>query len=243
MTPIQESKVLFLDCGNSRCKYRMGERSGYWLDLDAALADINQWQPAQVVIATVSAFGARLREALSASGRCKVSQITVRNGWHGIQLAYPDPGRYGVDRWLTLIAVRSWQQNVVVVDAGTALTIDALDATGQHRGGYIVPGLALMRRALVNDTFALPTVAESQSRAPGHNTADAIANGAVLTLSAAVTAACAEYALSPSRLVWTGGDAPVLASHTHPSGEQMPDLVITGMKQLYKDAAYMESLG
>ena len=242
-TPNQDTQVLFLDCGNSRCKYQMDERRGYWLDIDAALADIDRWHPRQVVIATVSAFGARLREALSSSGRCKISVITVRNGWHGIQLAYPDPSRYGVDRWLTLIAVRHWQQNVVIVDAGTALTIDALDARGQHRGGYIVPGLALMRRALVSDTFALPAVAESQSRTPGHNTADAIANGAVLTLSAAVSAACKEYDLSPFRLVWTGGDAPVLAAQVEPAGEQQPDLVIDGMKQLYKDAAYMESLG
>lgn len=243
MTPNQEPQVLFLDCGNSRCKYRMGERRGFWLDIDTALADIDRWQPMQVVIATVSAFGARLREALSVSGRCKISEIAVRNGWHGIQLAYPDPARYGVDRWLTLIAVRHWRQSVVVVDAGTALTIDALDASGQHRGGYIVPGLALMRRALVSDTFALPAVAASQSKAPGHNTVDAIANGAVLTLSAAVSAACIEFALSPYRLVWTGGDAPLLAGQVEPAGELMPDLVIDGMKQLYKDAAYMESLG
>lgn len=242
MTPIQQAEVLFLDCGNSRCKYRLGERSGYWLDPDAALADIDRWRPVQVVIATVSAFGARLREALLASGRSKVRQLSVRNGWHGVQLAYPDPARYGVDRWLTLIAARSWQQSVVIVDAGTALTIDALDETGQHRGGYILPGLALMRRALVNDTFALPAVSASHSLAPGHNTDDAIANGAVLALSAAVTAACSEYGLSPGRLIWTGGDAPLLARHVQPAGEQMPDLVIAGMQQLYKDTAYMESL-
>lgn len=239
---VPEADVLFLDCGNSRCKYRLGDQSGFWLDLETALADIDQWQPGRVLIATVSAFGAQLQAALESRGHLNVSLLTVRNGWHGVHIAYPDPARYGIDRWLTLIAVRSWQQNVVIVDAGTALTIDALDAAGQHRGGYIVPGLALMRRALVNDTFALPAVAASQSRAPGHNTADAIANGAVLTLSAAVTAACAEYALSPSRLVWTGGDAPVLAAHVQPAGEQMPDLVIAGMQQLYKDAAYMESL-
>ncbi|MEX0624875.1 type III pantothenate kinase [Saccharospirillum sp.] len=238
-----EADVLFLDCGNSRCKYRLGEQSGFWLDLETALAAIDQWQPAQVLIATVSAFGARLQSALEAKGRHKVSMMAVRNGWHGVQIAYPDPACYGIDRWLTLIAVRSWQQNVVIVDAGTALTIDALDAAGHHGGGYIVPGLALMRRALVNDTFSLPDVAASQSKAPGHNTVDAIANGAVLTLSAAVTAAVTEFGLTPCRLVWTGGDAPVLASLTHPPGEQMSDLVIAGMKQLYKDAAYMESLG
>ncbi len=243
MTPEYDAGVLFLDCGNSRCKYRMGERSGFWQDLDTALAAIKRWQPERVLIATVSGFGARLQQALRSSNQCKVNLMAVRNGWDGVQINYPDPSLYGVDRWLTLMAVRHWQENVVIVDAGTALTIDALDATGQHRGGYIVPGLALMRRALVNDTFALPDVAASQSRAPGHTTADAIANGAVLALSAAVTAAFAQYALSPCRLVWTGGDAPVLAGHVYPAGELIPDLVIAGMNQLYKDAAYMESLG
>ncbi|WP_037339153.1 type III pantothenate kinase [Saccharospirillum impatiens] len=243
MAAIAEAEVLFLDCGNSRCKYRMGEHSGYWLSIDTALATIDRWQPVQVLIASVSAFGVQLRDALVVAGRCKVNLIKVRNGWHGVELAYPDPERYGVDRWLTLIALREYQQNAVIVDAGTALTIDAIDSDGKHLGGYIMPGLTLMRRALVNDTFALPDVAASQSKAPGNNTADAIANGALLALSAAVAAAWSEYALSPCRLIWTGGDAPVLAGHVQLGAEQIPDLVFAGMRQLYKDAAYMESLG
>lgn len=243
MTPGYDAGVLFLDCGNSRCKYRMGERSGYWQDLETALAAIDRWQPKRVLIASVSGFGARLQQALRSTDQRKVSLMAVRNGWNGVKIDYPDPSRFGIDRWLTLLAVRHWQENVVIVDAGTALTIDAMDATGQHRGGYIVPGLALMRRALVNDTFALPDVAASHNKTPGHNTAEAIANGAVLTLSAAVSGACREYALSPCHLVWTGGDAPVLAGHVHPAGDQIPDLVFAGMNQLYKDAAYMESLG
>lgn len=240
---VPDSDVLFLDCGNSRCKYQLGDRSGFWLEQDTALAAIDQWQPPRILMATVSAFGAQLQAALESRRGRDVSLLAVRNGWQGVQIAYSDPARYGIDRWLTLMAVRHWRQNVVIVDAGTALTIDAMDASGQHRGGYIVPGLALMRRALVNDTFALPETTASQSKTPGHSTVDAIANGAVLTLSAAVTSAMSEFALAPSRLVWTGGDAPVLARHTQPSGEQRPDLVIAGMKQLYKDAAYMESLG
>jgi type III pantothenate kinase len=238
-----DDRILFLDCGNSRCKYRMGEQSGAWQDLQEALSAIDQWRPERVLIATVSAFGANLLASLEASRRHSVSRMLVRNGWQGVSIGYPDPSLYGIDRWLTLVAVRSREENVIIVDAGTALSIDALDSAGHHLGGYILPGLALMRRALVNDTFALPEVDSSQRVTPGHNTADAIANGAVLALSAAVSASVVQYDLDPYRLIWTGGDASLLAAHTLPAGEYWKDLVIDGMKTLYKDAAYMESLG
>jgi type III pantothenate kinase len=238
-----DNRILYLDCGNSRCKYSMGERSGAWQDLEKALSAIDQWQPDLVLIATVSAFGANLLSALEASGRHPVRQMAVENGLYDIRISYPDPSLYGIDRWLTLVATRGWQENVVVVDAGTALTIDALDSTGHHLGGYILPGLTLMRRALVNDTFALPEVNSSQRMTPGHSTADAIANGAVLALGAAVSASVVQFGLDPYRLVWTGGDASLLAAQPLLAGELRKDLVIDGMKILYKDAAYMESLG
>jgi type III pantothenate kinase len=239
---IIDSHVLYLDCGNSRCKFRLGAHSGVWLEIDEALAAIDQWRPERTMIATVSAFGARLHAALQRIGRHPISLVAVRNGWHNVGLNYPEPSQFGVDRWLTLVAARPWQQSVVIVDAGTALTIDALDARGFHQGGYILPGLALMRRALVNDTFALPDVGPGQNLLPGHNTADAIANGAILALASSVTAAVRQYGLNPFRLVWTGGDAALLAEHTEPDGVIIPELVIDGMKRLYKDAAYMESL-
>ncbi|MDP1069535.1 type III pantothenate kinase, partial [Klebsiella pneumoniae] len=62
-------------------------------------------------------------------------------------------GRMGVDRWLAMLA--AWQrvgQSCWVVDCGSAITLDLLDAEGRHQGGYILPGLRLMQQSLLGNT-------------------------------------------------------------------------------------------
>ena len=69
---------------------------------------------------------------------------------------YRDPERLGVDRWLALIAARERsKQPTVIVDAGSACTIDLLDSEGRHLGGYILPGLTAMGEALVRGTHQI----------------------------------------------------------------------------------------
>ena len=66
---------------------------------------------------------------------------------------YLEPHRLGIDRWLAVLAVyHQYRQAVVLVDAGTAIKVDFVDAGGQHLGGYIVPGRNLMERSLVLNT-------------------------------------------------------------------------------------------
>lgn len=235
------ASALLLDCGNTACKYQINKEAG-WLASPKALLDlIARHEPDSILIATVSRLGAHFCEALAEAGR-GYKKFQVKPDWQGLTLAYVQADRLGIDRWLTLVALANLGRPVIVVDAGTALTIDALDAHNRHLGGYILPGLRVMRRALVDDTFALPPVDQEGSIAPGTNTADCIANGSILALAGAVEKAVAQYPMQRPVIVWTGGDANRIRLFTAVPGEYRPALVFEGMRRLMKDADYMEQL-
>jgi type III pantothenate kinase len=119
----------------------------------------------------------------------------------------------------------------IVVNAGTAVTVDALDAQGVFRGGVILPGLALMASALASGTAGLPR-ADGQFELFPDNTADAIATGAVLAVSGAIDRM--HDALSamgpPPRIVLSGGAASAIAPHLTAPMVSVPYLVLEGLR-------------
>ena len=81
--------------------------------------------------------------------------VFVRTGERaaGVTNGYTVPGQLGVDRWAAIVAAWHEQQTaVLVIDCGTAITIDYVDAGGRHRGGLIAPGLGTMRQSLSQNT-------------------------------------------------------------------------------------------
>lgn len=235
------ASALLLDCGNTACKYQIEEEAGWLASPEALLDLIARHTPDSILIATVSRLGARFCEVLAEAGHA-YKKFKVKPDWQGLALAYAQPDRLGIDRWLTLVALSGLGRSVIIIDAGTALTIDALDANNRHLGGYILPGLRVMRRALVDDTFALPPVDQDGSIAPGESTADGIANGSILALAGAVEKAATQYPFQRPDIVWTGGDADRIRLFTALPGEFRPSLVFEGMRRLMKDADYMEQL-
>jgi type III pantothenate kinase len=110
----------------------------------------------------------------------------ARNRQCGVTNAYSDPGQLGADRWAALIGARHLHAGAcLVVNAGTATTIDLLGGDGVFRGGAIVPGAELMKWSLEEKTAGL-------ARAPGRfaaeprNTADAIETGCTLAQVGAI---------------------------------------------------------
>ena len=127
----------------------------------------------------------------------------------GVTNSYTSPERMGVDRWLAMIA--AWQQArgaVCVVDAGSALTIDFLDSHGVHTGGYILPGLRMMERALLEGTDRVRFGdAPRDCLAPGNSTETAVLNGLQLAQVGAVELALTRFG-QRGTLVFTGGNFP-----------------------------------
>lgn len=142
----------------------------------------------------------------------------------------------GVDRVLCALAAhRKSGEACVVIDAGTAVTVDFVDAFGVFKGGVIAPGVSMMARALNQHTDALPNVQTASERPAGplgKTTAEAIALGclgAVQGLARLQIDRTAEMSGAYPRIIATGGDAVLLFEHDDLVEHIVPDLVLMGM--------------
>jgi type III pantothenate kinase len=140
--------------------------------------------------------------------------LRLRNG-------YRDPARLGADRWHALIAARAaWPDApVLVINAGTATTVDCLRADGLFTGGVIAPGVQLMFDALARGTARLPQAAGAVCAHPD-NTGDAITTGVwdcQIGLIERRLAAFAERSPQgpPIRVLIDGGHGPALRERLH----------------------------
>lgn len=235
--------ILEMDVGNSRCKWRLlGDgciiRRGT-LPL-SAMHESAHWleglQPRRVRVASVAGPESRrwLAEALRQQTGVEAEFAVSAAQAGGIRNAYQDPARLGVDRWLALLA--AWQRvqgAVVVVDAGTALTVDVVDGTGMHRGGYIMPGHCLLHGAVQKTCeVRYHQMAIPPSLLPAINTQDAVNRGTGLMLSAAADAAigrCQALLGGVCPVLLCGGDAGIMQAHTAAHAEVVPDLVLDGL--------------
>jgi type III pantothenate kinase len=165
----------------------------------------------------------------------ELQSVVTRAAQLGVTNAYRDPARLGADRWAALVAARARLPGAIcVVDCGTALTIDALDRNGVHRGGVILPGLALMRDALLHTQGVREVLGNAESPL-AQSTADGVAAGTLFGLAGAIDRILDEQAAllgdTPQILI-TGGDAqPLLALLRH-SVQHTPDLVLEGVARI-----------
>jgi len=188
------SRLLAIDAGNTRIKW--GLHDGEWratgavatADASSLAAMLAVHGPIERAIASSVAGPAVERELASATRQLgamlRVVHATAEEG--GVVNRYRDPSQLGPDRWAALIAARaSGPGPKVVATAGTALTVDALSAAGEFLGGLIVPGPALMRRALQSGTARLREVDGADSDFPA-STPDAITSGAIQACAGAI---------------------------------------------------------
>lgn len=105
-------------------------------------------------------------------------QITGASTFEGMRTLYQDPGKLGADRWAAVIGARALSSNnTLIVNAGTATTIDLLGSNGVHYGGWILPGLGMMQKSLENETAQLPLAVREEYQGFGTNTNNAIIGG------------------------------------------------------------------
>jgi type III pantothenate kinase len=159
----------------------------------------------------------------------------------GVTVAYGCPESYGVDRALAAAAAwRIFRGACVVVDAGTAVTVDAVDDRGVVRGGFIFPGADLLARGLEANT-GLPFVTLSGgARGIGADTRSCIANGILLGMEGAVrelVRRAAEEVKSYNRVIVTGGGGFSLVRALGPAARHRPGLVFEGLGHVADGAA------
>lgn len=227
--------ILCLDAGNTRLKCGLFDgrrwRMQGALDYDAfddLVAELTT-TPARILACNVAGEAVRQRiEALAARLGCPLDWLTSSAAACGVSNAYDTPGQLGADRWAALIGARSLHAGpAVVVMAGTATTIDALDGEGCFRGGLILPGLALMRTALARNTAGLPHAAGRYRSVPT-NTDDAIVSGAIHATLGAIERM--QAALGNDTLcLLSGGAAGELAPQLELPLRQVDNLVLEGL--------------
>lgn len=227
--------ILCLDAGNSRLKCGLHDGSGWRMQgalhydaFDDLVAELPE-RPTRIFACNVAGEAIRLRiEALAGRLDLPLDWLTSSSAACGVTNGYDTPGQLGADRWAALIAAHALHAGPsVVVMAGTATTIDALEGSGRFRGGLILPGLSLMCTTLARNTADLPN-AVGRYRPQPTNTDDAIVSGAIHATLGAIERLRATLGREALCLL-SGGAAAELAPHMNPPCRLIDNLVLEGL--------------
>lgn len=243
--------VLELDCGNSLIKWRVlrvesgGVIAGGVVDSAEALLHALRGVPGlglracRMVSVRSDAETAVLVALLESSFAVSVCCASPARELAGVRNGYEDYARLGLDRWLAVVGAYKLAHGAcLVLDLGTAVTSDFVTAAGEHLGGYICPGLPLMRNQLRTHTRRIRYDDLAAERAmhvagPGRSTVEAVERGCALMLQGFVHAQVAEARarLGADFVVYlTGGDA-ALVREALPQARLVADLVFVGLAE------------
>lgn len=255
---------LAIDIGNTRLKWacyeeaRPGARllahGSEFLENIEHLADTT-WKtlppPTGMLGCVVAGESAKRRteEQLEIWHQLQPRWVVSRKQEAGVTNGYDFPSRLGVDRWVALIGARRYMlrkttgqpaRPVVVVMAGTAVTVEAMDADGHFLGGYILPGYGLMLRALGAGTAGLNHLPTGQVVPFPTNTSDAITSGGIFALAGAIQRMVKHVhthcATAPLCLM-TGGAGWKIAPYMETPFELVESLIFDGLLVLAAEQA------
>ena len=182
--------ILAIDAGNSRVKWGWHDGRSWssiatvsLIEFAASSDHINPFSvthedPERIVISNVAGEGAhQLLVNWTSIFDAEPLWLRAEAERCGVKNSYEQPERLGPDRWAALIAARAVHNGpCLVVNAGTATTVDMLAGDGRFLGGAILPGVELMRFVLHEHTGRLP-IEEGRLREAPRNTLDAIETG------------------------------------------------------------------
>lgn len=228
--------ILQIDLGNSRIKWRLCDEfcslgSGVALLCDnwLWLQDLAKFEPKCIQVSSVLADTSN--SALASA--CHSLSFPVPKfakslpAFGQLKNGYKDPAQLGVDRWLALIAAQECEPGAcVVVDSGSALTVDMVDANCRHVGGYIAPGLSMARRSLSQETSLIDVSDGKGGLAPGRTTSSAVEHAVRIMGVGLISKAIVD--INASAVFLTGGDAYVWAPYFNDAVVK-PELVLEGL--------------
>ena len=245
---------LLVDVGNTRIKFaqstpqRVGRMQavayrGVMRELAAALMPV-AGKVDEVVAVSVAggAVESALQQTVERVLRVPVRFIRSTTPAAGLQVGYAQPWRLGADRWVAVVgahALAGGHRAVLVIDVGTAMTVDVATRAGLHWGGAIVPGPDLMVSSLLQETRGIrvraaksPPGSQRGAALFADNTRSAIDQGARYASAAFIERAVVEARKTLGtrpRVFLTGGGAATLLPLLVTSVEHLPDLVLRGL--------------
>lgn len=249
--------ILEIDVGNTRVKWRLVSldavvKRGFGMtaaltsvhDVNQCLGVIAASQLKIIRIATVVSFYRELLTSWAAQYSLVPVFAKTSASCSGVLNAYDDIDQMGVDRWLGIVAAYEKVRSAcLIVDAGSAVTIDLVESGGNHLGGYIVPGLQMMRHSLFGQTDQVEGNAEKTSAthhafefSAGKNTQAAVSNGLPLMLLGLVQRLLLDFQVRYGEfpfVMLTGGDGEFLKDLMSDDGlvgvAFVPELVMDGL--------------
>jgi type III pantothenate kinase len=235
---------LCIDIGNSRTKLALFTGDTLlerlrWTDwtLEDLLQLATNHQVQNVILCSV---GRRLSaaEAKRLESQCRLIQLEADTPLP-IQVAYQTPQTLGKDRIAAVVGALALfpAENCLVIDAGSCITYEFLQATGVYLGGNIAPGVNMRLRAMHEFTARLPQVdLQAVEQWIGSSTAKAMNNGALLGVVLEIVGYAQKWAAERGniRSILTGGDAPRLLEALPIKVAHEPDLVLIGLNKILK---------
>jgi type III pantothenate kinase len=234
------------DVGNSRMKWGLCANGGI-RDIESLPSeDVSAWEhcllswhlPSKSDWIVTGVHPSR-RDRLADWLRERGQQVMVLDDpkYLPLRVLLPRPEHAGIDRLLNAVAANSRRSpgfTAVIVDAGSAVTVDLVDSEGSFVGGAILPGLRLMAKALHDYTALLPLVdpPSRQPILPGIATRPAVEAGIFWAVAGGVEAVVREYGKkygSKVELFFTGGDGPVLHP-VFPKACLWPEMTLEGIR-------------
>lgn len=231
---------LLLDVGNTRIKWRLLEldllvKSGSDLRSDYSFNGGSPDWLSCVESVWVSSVHDKQNQWIE-SQFSNVQYAIVKEHQAGLKNSYADVSAMGIDRWLAMLAVvtTSKKKSHIVIDAGTAITLDVVDKQGCHLGGYICPGLNMMKQSLLGGTSKVEAGSDwGLGRELGRETQECVDHG----IQDMVVSWLERHLESRPEAVVTisGGDGKVLAELLGRPKNYHPELVLDGLNMSFKN--------
>ena len=243
-----KDNILLIDIGNSSLKWAESFSDG----LSGMLQELCQenitsefftkcWQgldkPGEIFASCVAGESVwqALVKACDELWSINVQKVDSLKKGFGLVNAYDDALALGSDRWCAMIGgLQLTDSTFLVIDAGSALTVDVVDKSGKHLGGYIIPGLEIMRKSLGLHTAQVKTVSTIDnipSLSSASSTSQCVEAGIHLSAVKLIEAVYEKESeqLKKCQCLLTGGDAKILADLLSVKCVMMPDLVLRGL--------------
>ncbi|WP_300274812.1 type III pantothenate kinase [Halomonas sp.] len=242
--------ILDLDIGNTLSKWRLKDADSSEIRSRGAVWTREEWRPgADIpdldVVEAVRISSVARRAVLDetvALLRQRVGSVHVARSTPealGVTNGYEEPERLGVDRWLGALAGYQLAGGCCAVDCGSAITIDFVLPGGRHLGGYILPGLRLMKESLKLGTHNVAIDPDSEAEellVPGRRTVEAVNHGIYMAAVSAINRVYAEVCDSEGvalPLLVTGGDARIISHGLQVPHAVWPDMVYGGLEACF----------
>lgn len=234
---------LLVDAGNTRVKWQLRQQGKVLERGQGQIDDPELYQRAvghrdhidQVLVCTVRSESdlQLLEQGLRSLVAVPVSYAWTSSRFGDLSCAYPEPEKMGADRWMALVAARSRsKRELVVIDAGSAVTIDWVMGDGRHQGGYILPGRRLLLESLRQNTARVlfDPAQQAVGLDPGRSTTDCVQQGSLWLFAAMARQVAAEAQARAADIFVTGGDGRLLMPHLPDTAIYAEDLVFEGLE-------------